>query len=143
MAHPEYAAREIEMAVDDDEEDSYVHLWLDAGGYLTVMSSPGMDAVYCELLDQANGFESRTVRYEIAARKVKLPVAGAEYLDQRNRIQQFEVLIPEGVADMYEVEACLAATFDANKPGVAGTVTPTPRLPAPRRRNGRHHSGRS
>jgi hypothetical protein len=113
MVHPAFTASEVQMAIDDDEEDSYVFLRLAEGGYFDVGSNPGMDAVYCEFLDQANGFESRTVRYEIGSRKVRFSVSGDEYFEPSNRIQRLDVLIPEDVVDMSPVEACLAAVFDA------------------------------
>lgn len=124
MSAVRHEAREVRVVIDDDEGMTSLYLArhdgtnsgtagaLDAQDfYLALSRSTGDDRIHCELDDQATGFFSGSLRYEIGGRRVVLALSGHESFDAARGVTEIDVEIPPEVADMDEVAACLAHLF--------------------------------
>jgi hypothetical protein len=105
------AATRVHLVVDDREGLSSFHA-CSASPPRHVALARGADdeLVHCELDDQANGFDSETIRYFLASRTLRFVVTGRERFDAKNEVCVVDVRLPEKTS-VAEVKACLEAIF--------------------------------
>jgi|GEM_PF-1926504 len=91
-------AREIEIAIDDDEGlTSLSFSWDGAGGYFLITNDPESERIYCEFADQSNGIYIDKIIYDIdeVVNEIKFSLAEGGSFERTKIPSELKIVIPE------------------------------------------------
>jgi len=91
-------AREVEIAMDDDEGlTSLSFSWDGAGGYFLITNDPESERIYCEFADQSNGIYIDEISYEIneSVNEIKFSLEKGGSFERTKISPELKIVIPE------------------------------------------------
>jgi hypothetical protein len=106
----EFKAHEIEVIIDDDEELTSLFVSsLDPTLYFCVARDPDRPALYCEYIDQSNGFYSKILSSRWDEGCVEFQLKDDESFSISENLKKIRIFITE---QQEEVKNCLNHLFD-------------------------------